>query len=93
MTKISKKENRRHNGRTRAELLKFSKNGTVSTKHDGNGFLSRGFALANEYCVFFPDCIDLLVAVGSAYTDAVADLNNRPRPDAVAYVGLNQQRL
>ncbi len=49
-------KNNKRRGKTKEEMLKVSKNGTVSVKHDGFGFLSRGFALANDNCEFFPDC-------------------------------------
>lgn len=37
-------------------MLEVSKNGTVSISHGGHGFLSRGFALPNDNCQYFPDC-------------------------------------
>lgn len=51
-----KEDGRKTNGKTKEELLKISKGGTVAVTHDGFGFLSRGFALANDNCEFFPDC-------------------------------------
>ena len=37
-------------------MLKVSKQGTVSVKHDGYGFIGRGFAIANENCESYPAC-------------------------------------
>lgn len=51
-----KKDGRKNNGKSKEELIRISKGGTVSVKHDGFGFLSRGWALANHNCEFFPDC-------------------------------------
>ncbi len=49
-------DKRKNNGKNRKKMLEMSKGGTVSVKHDGFGFLSRGWALANDNCEFFPDC-------------------------------------
>ena len=51
-----KDDKRRKNGKTRKEMLEMSKGGKVSVKHDGFGFLSRGWAVANDNCELFPDC-------------------------------------
>jgi len=37
-------------------MLAVSKDGTVSVTHDGYGFLTRGWALANDHCESFPSC-------------------------------------
>ncbi len=51
-----KEDGRKNNGKTKEELLKISKDGTVSVSHDGFGFLSRGFALPNSNCELYPGC-------------------------------------
>ena len=47
---------KKQRGKTKEEMIEISKNGTVSVKHDGHGFLERGFALPNDNCELFPDC-------------------------------------
>ncbi len=37
-------------------MLEISKGGSVSATHGGYQFLSRGFAVANESCEFYPKC-------------------------------------
>ena len=49
-----KEDKRKKNGKTRKKMLEVSKGGTVSVKHDGFGFLSRGWAVANDNCELFP---------------------------------------
>ena len=49
-------DGRKNNGKSPEEMVKVSKNGTVSVKHDGHGFLSRGFALPTENCEDYPKC-------------------------------------
>ena len=50
------RDDRTTNGKTKAEMLKISREGKVSVQHDGHGFLSRGWALANDNCRLFPSC-------------------------------------
>ena len=49
-------DKRKNNGKSLKEMLKISQNGTVSVTHGGHGFLSRGWAKANDNCEFFPEC-------------------------------------
>lgn len=51
-----KENTKQTRGKTKKEMLEISKNGTVSVKHDGYGFLERGFARPNDNCELFPDC-------------------------------------
>ena len=37
-------------------MLALSKNGLASVTHDGYGYLSRGYALANDNCELYPNC-------------------------------------
>lgn len=53
---IMKENTKQTRGKTKKEMLEISKNGTVSVKHDGYGFLERGFARPNDNCELFPDC-------------------------------------
>ena len=47
---------RKFNGHDRDKMLQISGNGTVSTSHGGYQFLSRGFAVPNKNCEFYPGC-------------------------------------
>ncbi len=49
-------DGRENNGHDREKMLEISGNGTASTSHGGHQFLTRGFAVPNANCQFFPDC-------------------------------------
>ncbi len=49
-------DGRKRNGHSKDRMLEISKGGSVSATHGGYQFLSRGFAVANESCEFYPKC-------------------------------------
>ena len=55
-SKSEKVDGRANNGKSRDEMVEISKHGRAATTHDGFGFLSRGWALADECCPFFAEC-------------------------------------
>jgi len=49
-------DGRKDNGHSKERMLEISKGGSVSATHGGYQFLSRGFAVSNENCEFYPKC-------------------------------------
>ncbi len=78
-------DGRENNGHDREKMLEISAGGTVSVRHGGHQFLSRGFAVPNANCQSFPGCKckERCNAIDKLSEDMEAELMSLPHIEPV----------